>query len=113
MSLVQGLANMGKDGHDFFGSEGFLFLLNRPELSGPFNFTAPNPIQNRDMARMLGRVIGRPSWIPAPGFLIKLILGEFGSVILKGQRVMPKRLLDAGFSYKYPEMEGTLRALLT
>jgi uncharacterized protein (TIGR01777 family) len=93
--------------------EGFLFLLTRPELSGPFNFTAPNPIQNRDMARILGKVIGRPSWIPAPGFMIKLLLGEFGSVILKGQRVMPKRLLDAGFSFQYPEMEGTLRTLLT
>ena len=92
--------------------EAFVFLLDRKELSGPFNLAAPHPIQNRDLARVLGKTIGRPAWLPAPSFLIKMILGEFGSVILKGQRVFPKRLLDAGFTFKYPTMEVALRDLL-
>ena len=51
--------------------------------------------------------------MPAPGFMIKLILGEFGSVILKGHRAVPKRLLDAKFTFKYPDMEVALQNLLT
>jgi len=96
--------------HDLM--EGFVFLLNHPELSGPFNLTSPNPVRNRDMAKALGKVMKRPSWFPAPGFMIRLILGEFGSVILKGQRVVPKRLLDAGFSFTYPDIESTFRDLV-
>ena len=89
-----------------------LHLLARPELSGPFNLTAPNPVQNRDFSKSLGKVLNRPSWMPAPGFMVRLVLGEFGSVILKGQRVFPRRLLDAGFSFQYPEIEGALRNVL-
>ena len=50
--------------------------------------------------------------MPAPGFMIKLILGEFGSVLLKGQRVIPRRLLDAGFKFKYPNIEEALKNII-
>lgn len=90
----------------------FVHLIALPQSSGPFNLTAPHPIQNIDLSRTLGRTLKRPSWMPAPGFMIKLVLGEFGSVILKGQRVLPKRLLETGFSFQYPEIEGALRNLL-
>jgi uncharacterized protein (TIGR01777 family) len=90
-----------------------IYLMDNPDLSGPFNLTAPNAVQNRDFSKTLGRVIGRPSWMPAPGFMVRLLLGEFGSVILKGQRVIPKRLLECGFSFRYSELEGALRDLLS
>lgn len=86
----------------------FLFLLNRAEISGPVNFTAPNPVRNRDLAAVLGRVLNRPSWLPAPGFMLRLVLGEFGSVLLKGQKVIPQKLLQGGFEFLYPGIEEAL-----
>lgn len=90
-----------------------IHLMSRTDLSGPFNLTAPNAVQNRDFSRILGRVLGRPSWMPAPGFMVRLLLGEFGSVILKGQRAIPKRLMDSGFTFRFSEPEGALRDLLS
>jgi len=87
-------------------------LMDHPELSGPFNLTAPKPVQNRELSRSLGRALGRPSWIPVPGFMVKLLMGEFGSVILKGQRVLPGKLLENGFSFCFPDLEGALLDLL-
>lgn len=86
----------------------FVFLLERPELAGAFNLCSPLPVRNRDLGRAIGGVLHRPSFLPAPAFMTKLILGEFGSVLLKGQRVIPRRLLDAGFSFCYPEIEKAL-----
>ena len=93
-------------------TEAFVFLMRRPEISGPVNLCSPHPLRNADLARALGKVLRRPSLIPAPGFMIKLILGEFGSVILEGQRVVPKRLLESGFVFKYPEIEKALENLV-
>lgn len=93
-------------------TDAFIFLLAHPDLVGPFNFCSPKPVRNRDLARALGRVLHRPSYLPAPAFMIRLVLGEFGSVILKGQRVIPRRLLDAGYIFQYPEIEDALRAVV-
>ncbi len=93
--------------------EAFIHLLGYPDLSGPFNLTSPHPVQNRDFAKTLGKVLGRPSRMPTPAFMIRLVLGEFGSVILKGQRVIPKRLVESGFSFGYPQLEEALGNLLT
>ncbi|NIQ37553.1 MAG: TIGR01777 family protein [Proteobacteria bacterium] len=93
--------------------EALIYLLGSTDSAGPFNLTSPHPVQNRDFAKTLGKVLGRPSWMPAPALMIRLALGEFGSVILKGQRVIPKRLLEKGFSFRYPQLEGALRNLLT
>jgi uncharacterized protein (TIGR01777 family) len=90
----------------------FLFLMDHPEISGPVNFTSPNPIRNRELAEALGKAMHRPSFLPAPGFMLKLILGEFGSVLLEGQRAIPKKLLDSGYAFLYPEIEGALRSLI-
>ncbi len=90
----------------------FLFLMDHPEISGPVNFTSPNPIRNAKLAEALGKAMHRPSFLPAPGFMLKLILGEFGSVLLEGQRVIPKKLLDSGYSFLYPEIGGALRSLI-
>lgn len=93
--------------------EGILHLISRQDTSGPFNLTSPNPVRNKEFSAALGKALNRPSWLPAPGFMIRLVLGEFGSVILQGQRVVPKRLLETGFQFNYPKAEDALRDLLT
>lgn len=93
-------------------SQAFLFLLKHPEISGPVNFTAPLPVRNYEVARAIGKVMGKPSFLPVPGFMLKLILGEFGSVLLQGQRVIPQKLLKSGFQFHYPEIEPALRQII-
>ena len=93
-------------------TEAFLFLLKHPELSGPVNVCSPHPVRNRDLAKALGEALHRPSFIPAPGFMIKLVLGEFGSVILKGQRVLPRRLLESGFVFQHPEIREAVKSVV-
>lgn len=88
------------------------FLLEHAELDGTFNLCAPNPVRQIDMARTLGRILGRPSFMPSPAFAVRLALGEFADVVLFSQRMMPKRLLDAGFEFRFPELERALREIL-
>jgi uncharacterized protein len=89
-----------------------LFVMENPEIRGPLNFAAPGPIRNRDLAQAIGKALGRPAFMPAPGFMIRTILGEFGSVLLEGQRVVPGALLSKGFRFDYPDVESALRNLL-
>ncbi len=91
--------------------EALLFCLEQ-ELSGPANCCAPEPVTNRELTRALGRVLRRPAILPAPGFAVRLVLGEMGSVVLSGQRVIPSALTRAGFMFHFPELEGALRDLL-
>jgi len=93
-------------------AEAFTFLLKHPEISGPVNVCSPNPVRNKDLAKALGRALHKPSFIPAPGFMVKLVLGEFGSVILEGQRVIPRRLLENGFIFQYPDIEKALQGII-
>jgi len=90
----------------------FLFLLEHSEISGPVNFTAPNPVRNRELAKAIGETLGKPSFLPAPGFMLKMVLGEFGSVLLEGQKVIPQRLLKSGFQFHHPEIGEALRDIL-
>ena len=92
--------------------EAFIFLLDKKEISGPVNLCSPEPVRNKELGAAIGRVLHRPSFMPAPGFMIKLILGEFGSVLLEGQRVIPKRLLDAGYKFKYPGIDEALKNII-
>ena len=93
-------------------AEAFVFLIKHPEISGPVNVCSPNPVRNRDLAKALGKALHRPSFFPAPGFMVKLVLGEFGSVILEGQRVIPKRLLENGFVFRYPDIGKALQGIV-
>lgn len=88
------------------------FLLETPSLNGPFNFSAPNPVRNRQLAATLGRVLGRPSFLPAPRIMLRLVLGEVGAVLVESQRAVPQNLLDCGFHFRFPEIEGALRDLV-
>jgi len=88
------------------------FLIEREDVDGPFNLTAPAPLTNRDLSRALGEVLHRPSFVPAPGFALRLLLGEMADALLHGQRAVPRRLLDLGYVFRYPEAPGALRSLL-
>lgn len=87
----------------------FIFVFNNKEISGPVNFCSPNPVHNRDLAKALGEVLSRPAFIKTPAFVLRLVLGEFGSVVLEGQQVLPSQLLRYGFVFQYPEIRGALR----
>lgn len=89
-----------------------LYVLEHPEISGPLNFCAPNPVRNRELAQALGEVLSRPSIMPAPAFMIRLALGEFGDVFLGSQRTVPDKLLNHGFSFRYPEIKDAIKAVV-
>jgi uncharacterized protein len=86
-----------------------LFIVEHPSLQGPVNFTAPQPVRNAELAKVLGTILNRPSWVPAPAFMVKMALGEFAQVVLGGQKVLPQKLLAAGFEFEYPTIEAALR----
>ncbi|MFN7959670.1 MAG: TIGR01777 family oxidoreductase [Thermoanaerobaculia bacterium] len=88
------------------------FLIDHPTATGPFNLTAPEPASSRDFARTLGQVLGRPSFVPAPAFALRLALGEKAALVLEGQRVMPQQLLELGFRFRFPELRAALEDLL-
>lgn len=91
---------------------GIKFLMDNKGAQGIFNFSSPNPINNKDFSKTLGKAMKRPSLIPVPSFAMKLALGEASTLALDGQRVMPKRLLEAGYDFKYKTLEDTLPSLL-
>lgn len=89
------------------------FLMARDDLSGAFNFTAPNPVTMNEFAKTLGKVLLRPAVFRAPAFALRLMMGEMAELVLEGSRVLPTRLLEAGYEFRYPTLETALRALLT
>jgi uncharacterized protein (TIGR01777 family) len=90
----------------------FMFVFENQEISGPVNFCSPNPVRNRELAKALGKILSRPSFLTTPGFMLRLMLGEFGSVLLEGQRVIPAKLLKHGFSFNYPDITGALEEVV-
>lgn len=89
------------------------FILEEDGVSGPVNGTAPNPVTMRDFSKTLGEVLGRPSWLPVPEFLLKIALGQMSEMLLHGQRAIPEKILEAGFRFKYPDLKAALEDLLT
>ncbi|MBN1625064.1 MAG: TIGR01777 family oxidoreductase [Deltaproteobacteria bacterium] len=94
-------------------TEAFSFLLKHPELSGPFNVCSPVPVRNKGLVKAIGKALKRPSLMPLPGFIIRLVLGEFGCVILKGQKVLPRRLIENGFIFKHQNIDDAIAAIIT
>ncbi|XP_052622463.1 epimerase family protein SDR39U1 homolog, chloroplastic isoform X2 [Lactuca sativa] len=86
--------------------------LSNPSYKGVINGTAPNPVRLAEMCQHLGSVMGRPSWLPVPDLALKAVLGEGAIVVLEGQRVLPVRAKELGFSYKYPYIKEALKAIL-
>lgn len=88
--------------------EGVHFLLESEKLSGPFNFTAPDLVDNLTFTRILAAVLKRPALLPVPAFALRLLYGKAADTLLKGQKVIPLRLKEAGFSYRYPTLKESL-----
>jgi uncharacterized protein (TIGR01777 family) len=90
-----------------------LWALDSEKVSGTINSTAPNPVTNRELSQAIGRALNRPAAVPVPGFVLDLKFGgELGKVLRGGQRVMPRRALDLGYEFRYPEIDGALKNLL-
>lgn len=87
-----------------------IFLLEHPEISGAINITSPNPISQKDFATDFAAVLKRPHFLRMPAFFVKALFGEMGDyLILKGQSVIPKRLLESNFKFKYPILISALK----
>ncbi|ACC79281.1 TIGR01777 family oxidoreductase [Nostoc punctiforme] len=86
--------------------------LTKSEIEGVYNATAPNPVRMADLSQTLGQVMNRPSWLPVPAFAIEALLGDGAIVVLEGQQVLPKRTVETGFEYKYPNLQSALRQIL-
>jgi uncharacterized protein (TIGR01777 family) len=91
----------------------FLWALDDARARGPVNAGSPNPVAMGAFSKALGRALGRPSWARVPGFALRLLVGEFADALLGGQRLVPKRLLDSGFQFRFPTCEAALGDLLT
>jgi len=89
-----------------------MFILENRDIHGPVNFCAPNPVRNRDLAKAMGHVLNRPAFMPAPGFMIRLVLGEFGTTLLGSQRAIPEKLLSFGFDFEYPDIINAIRHII-
>jgi len=91
----------------------FLHAARHDQVTNPLNGVAPNPVTNREFTKTLGKVIGRPTFMPpVPGFVLRTMLGEFANVLLASQRVYPVATKQAGYVYQYPELEQALRQIL-
>jgi uncharacterized protein (TIGR01777 family) len=89
------------------------FALTNESIVGPINTVSPNPVTNREFAETLGRVLSRPTILSMPGFMLRLAFGEMADeALLTSQRILPRRLLDSGFTFHYPDLEPALRYLL-
>ena len=88
------------------------FLLEHGEARGPFNLTTPEPVTNRQLAHFLGEVLHRPSFVKAPAFAVRTVLGKMADTVLQGQRALPTKLAGLGFTWDFPTVERALRDLL-
>ncbi|MFD8914920.1 TIGR01777 family oxidoreductase [Streptomyces sp. NPDC059575] len=85
-------------------------LIDRADLSGPFNLTAPDPLTNQQITEAMGRVLHRPTPFPVPAAVLRAVLGEMAGDVLGSQRVVPRRLLESGFAFAFPGIEDAIRA---
>ena len=88
------------------------FLIEGTSARGAFNLCAPEPLRNGELARVIGQVMRRPAFVPTPAFAIKLLLGDKATLVLDGQRQVPKRLIELGFTFQFPQVQAALQDLL-
>lgn len=91
----------------------FLFAVQNAQAMGALNGTAPNPVTNREFSKTLGRVLHRPSFVPTPALALRIALGEVANLITTGQRVLPQRALQLGYSFQYPALDAALAQILS
>jgi uncharacterized protein (TIGR01777 family) len=88
------------------------FLIDQRSNQGIFNITSPTPIPNKEFAHQLGRVMKKPTWFSIPKLPIRILLGEASTLALEGRKVLPKRILESGFEFRYNLLEPALRNLV-
>ncbi len=86
-----------------------IFSLETEEVRGPVNVTAPEPVTNKELSKMLGRVLRRPAFAPVPGMAVKALYGQMAEIVITGQRAVPGRLQELGYHFRWPELEPALR----
>jgi hypothetical protein len=87
------------------------WLLENPRARGTYNASAPNPVTNAEFTRRLGKALSRPTLLPMPAAALKLLFGEMSALLLMSDRMLPKRLLEEGFQFRYPDLDGALAAI--
>lgn len=87
------------------------WLVQTPEVRGPVNLTAPHPVTNRQLSRAIGHALRRPSLLPVPGFALKVVVGEFAESLVTGQRAIPAVAQQAGYHFRYPELDQAFRGM--
>jgi hypothetical protein len=114
--LVGGPLGSGRQGFSWIHAEdhrrALRFLLENPQARGVYNLTAPEPVSNAELGRQIARALRRPYWFPTPAFLLRLVLGEKATLVLDGQRVVPKRLVELGYPFRHSTLAAALADLL-
>jgi uncharacterized protein (TIGR01777 family) len=87
-------------------------LLCDAQMNGPVNVTAPQPIRQGEFARVIGKALGRPSFMPTPGFALRIAVGEMAGAIVASQRVIPEKAIKHGYRFHYTDLESALQSLL-
>lgn len=94
--------------------ESIMFLINNDNLNGPFNLTAPTPVTNTEFSKQLAKVLNRPCFLKLPSIIVKFIFGEMGeTLLLKGQKVVPDKLIKVGYRFKFQNVAMALEHLTT
>ena len=88
------------------------FLLENGNTRGIYNLTSPAPAPNAELGKLIARITHRPFWLPVPEFALRFLLGEMSTVVLDGQSVIPERLLEAGFRFKFKDISSALMDIL-
>lgn len=88
------------------------FIIENKEIKGPINATSPKPLRMEEFNRLIGKVLGKPAWLPVPSWMLYLLLGEMADMLVQGQRVFPKKILQSGFQFQFEEAEAALDAVL-
>lgn len=90
-----------------------LYMIEQPDLEGPFNGTAPTPVTNREFTKSLAKVLHRPAVLPMPAMVVKLLFGQMGEeLLLAGHQVIPKRMLETDFTFQYPSLNKALESIV-
>ena len=84
------------------------FVIENQELTGPINATAPDSVTMREFSHVLGEVMNSPSWLPVPTWILKIALGQMAEMLLNGQRVVPNKIIDAGFEFRFSKLKSAL-----
>ena len=115
-AFVGGRLGSGRQGLPWIHLEdevaAILFLMENQNASGPVNLTAPVPISSAEFMRAVAQSLQRPYWLPAPAFAMRMILGEMSTLVLEGAYLLPKRLLELGFNFRFVNAQAALEDLL-